>query len=94
MLTISGNTTEELSIYDHYQNPLQDSIRFISVAVHCHKHNLTLYKANRTHNESVTGHNIGLVLVTSDDIGLVYIVNNHSRDVNTLLVVTTRTMVY
>ena len=88
VLTLSANTTQELFVYDNNENRPEEWIRFLTVGLHSQKHNLTLFKGSLRNDSSISGHNIGLVLITSKDTGLIFIQNKHHFDVNALLTTT------
>ena len=90
IISLSSNTTQELTIYDNYDNRIPEWIRFITIAVHSHQLNITLFQmnnnSNETANNSISGRNIGLVLKTDEDNGILFLNNNNSVDINVMIV--------
>ncbi len=89
IISLSSNLTQELTIYDNYDNRLPDWVRFVSVAVHSQQFNITLIQLNynKTQNNTIIGHNIGFVLIADKDNGNVFIYNNNSVEINVLIVI-------
>lgn len=91
IISLSSNTTQEITIYDNNDNKLPEWVRFITVAVHSQQFNITLIQLNNNQtissiNSTITGRNIGLVLIADEDSGLLFINNNNSVDINVLIV--------
>jgi len=87
---LPSNTTEELTIYDNYENRLPEWVRFVTVAVHSQQLNITLFQINNNYNNatnsSITGRNIGLILIADEDNGNLFVNNNNSVDINVLII--------
>ncbi len=89
IISLSSNWTQELTIYDNYDNRLPDWVRFVRVGAHSQHFNVTLIQSNynNTQNNTIIGHNIGFVLIADKDNGNVIVYNNNSVEINVLIVI-------
>jgi hypothetical protein len=89
IISLSSNWTQELTIYDNFDNRIPDWVQFVAVAVHSQQFNVTLIQSNynKTQNNTIIGRNIGFVLIADKDNGNVFIYNNNSVEINVLIVI-------
>ncbi|CAG2114428.1 unnamed protein product [Medioppia subpectinata] len=87
--TIAAGSTKTLVIYDRDSSATRPApwVRSMTVGVHSQLYNLTLVKTLSKSSRRVTGRNIGLVLSTQTDSGLVYVTNPSNVSVNALVVI-------